>query len=267
MRYGATGLSVLTIMITWLWCIRLLGGLGKTGKRLFNWHPVVMSIAVLGFMTHGLLMWVFGDTSDITEDDPPEKVFAEEDRMKPSWRYLHGSLMLIALIGSVAGITVAAVAHDQTGKPQFYTTHSWLGLCVVAGMVLNGMAGAFGHVISVHSGRSSRSPRFPHRTVGYFVYGLAIVAMQTGISSLQQSAIASGNGPWSPASVMGLIVGALSLAAMSMTAAASFATRQHVRALRTAHQTLWQNQTCGSPASRTGGDYDVVTQRDIAAAL
>lgn len=145
-------IRVLQVLISFLVCIWVFGYLGglslspkvtdqETGENvtsgIFNWHPILMTLAFVGAMAEAIL----------TYSSPLIPIAGENRLLK---KYVHGSLHLGAVVLTVLGIVAAIQSHTlkkPVAMPNFYSTHSFLGiltcLMMVGQMVLGCMAYLF----------------------------------------------------------------------------------------------------------------------------
>lgn len=140
-------------------------------SALFNWHPLLMMLAFVGCMTEAIMVYSTAPSSlgyHIPESNRPLK------------KLVHGVLQCAALLLSVLGIVAAIMSHtlkEPTPMPNFYSTHSALGVLTLVMMVGQGVLGMMAYVApqwSLHA-RQAFSPM--HRFFGgaTFVVGMATV--------------------------------------------------------------------------------------------
>lgn len=126
LQIGITGLLL-------IWVFGYLGGVSFHPKvidedtndtaAIFNWHPLLMSLAFLGCMSEAIL----------TYSSPV--VHMTDRKMK---KYTHASLHAAACVLGVCGIVAAIKSHtlkEPTPMPNFYSTHAYLGVltCLMVG--------------------------------------------------------------------------------------------------------------------------------------
>lgn len=156
---------------TALWSAFLLGGLGVSGKKLFNWHPIVMSCGAVLLLPQAILAWC-------------PKPASEEARSRT--KSIHAALVLLAFILFNIGIAIAYASHVQQKLPNFYSLHSWSGVATLFAMKGN----LFGGIVAwlFHSSRKWITPSI-HRRAGLLTLLLAFVTTTLGFAELQTFAV------------------------------------------------------------------------------
>jgi hypothetical protein len=96
------------------------------------WHPVFMTLGVVGFMSLGVVSYV-SDYGGLVNRRFPDR---------GSRRLLHGVLQMIAgalvLVGYLIHFTYAQAkgySHIGAGQPTWRQVHVWAGILTVAGVV------------------------------------------------------------------------------------------------------------------------------------
>ncbi|EFH43863.1 hypothetical protein ARALYDRAFT_329112 [Arabidopsis lyrata subsp. lyrata] len=167
--FVAHALAVIAAIMVLVWSISYRGGLAweATNKNLiFNLHPVLMLIGfiILGgegnknfhfafYFHYKLQIASVGETSE--EVDPP---------YTPA----------IALALGIFGICAAFKNHNESGIPNLYSLHSWIGIGVIS---LYGFQWVYSFIVFFFPGGSTnlRSGLLPwHAMLGLFVYILAV---------------------------------------------------------------------------------------------
>ena len=134
--------ALIAVFLTiWIW--GYLGGVSvsprvtdvETGandtSQLFNWHPVLMTLAYIGCMAEAILSY----------STPLVKKLSDRKICKA----VHAGLHVLATILCVVGITAAIKSHTlkkPMPMPNFYSTHSFLGvlsMCMVVGQIVFGV--------------------------------------------------------------------------------------------------------------------------------
>ena len=145
-------IRILQVVLGLLLCIWVFGYLGGvslspkvtdevTGENetfgIFNWHPILMTLAFVGAMAEAIL----------TYSSPLIHIPGDNRLLK---KYVHGGLHLVAVVLTVLGIVAAIQSHTlkkPMAMPNFYSTHSFLGIltcCMMVGqMALGCMAYLF----------------------------------------------------------------------------------------------------------------------------
>ncbi|OVA14079.1 Cytochrome b561 [Macleaya cordata] len=152
-------LGVVAAIMVLVWCIHFRGGLAfeATNKSLiFNIHPVLL---LIGFI-------ILGGEAIISYKALPWR--------KEVKKLIHLILHAIALILGIVGIYAAFKFHNESGIPNLYSLHSWIGIGVIS---LYGIQWIFGFVVFFYPGGSAtvRADSLPwHALFGLFVYVLAL---------------------------------------------------------------------------------------------
>ncbi|XP_061358964.1 transmembrane ascorbate ferrireductase 1-like isoform X2 [Gastrolobium bilobum] len=124
-------------------------------------HPVLMLIGLI----------IIGGEAIISYKSLPLK--------KEVKKLIHMVLHKIALILGITGIYTAFKFHNESGIPNMYSLHSWLGIGVI---VLYGIQWIFGFVIFLYPGASS-TLRVNLRP-WHVLYGLVVYLLAVGTASL-----------------------------------------------------------------------------------
>jgi cytochrome b-561 len=140
-------------------------------STVFNWHPLLMMLAFVGCMTEAIM--TYSTTGSSWSFHIPES-------NRPLKKIVHGVLHGVALVLSLLGILAAIRSHTMklpSPMPNFYTTHSYLGVLTVCMMVAQMTVGILAYVAPQWSlpARQAFSPI--HRFFGgaTFVVGMATV--------------------------------------------------------------------------------------------
>ncbi|GBF88435.1 hypothetical protein Rsub_01147 [Raphidocelis subcapitata] len=173
---AARALAVALLALVGWWVHARLGGVsaradrtadgGVSTARLFNWHPVLMTLAFPVLMGEALLAY----RSPWLPDAP-----------RPLRKLAHGAFHSLAAVCVAAGLSAVWRSHDEASPPvpNLYSPHSFVGLAAVC---LFGLQFAIGAGFYAWPGaplhrRQALGPvhRFLGRAV--FVCGLAAAAM------------------------------------------------------------------------------------------
>lgn len=123
-------------------------------SALFNWHPLLMMLAFVGCMTEAIMVY---------STAPSSLGYHIPETNRPLKKLVHGVLQCAALLLSVLGIVAAIMSHtlkEPTPMPNFYSTHSALGVLTLVMMVGQGVLGMMAYVApqwSLHA-RQAFSP-------------------------------------------------------------------------------------------------------------
>ncbi|CAN4087777.1 unnamed protein product [Withania somnifera] len=157
--FGAHFIALVAAVMVLVWCIHFRGGLAWEADNknlIFNIHPVLM---LIGFVILG------------GEAIMSYKSFPLEKKVK---KVIHLVLHAIALILGIIGIYTAFKNHNESGIPNMYSLHSWVGIGVIT---LYGIQWVYGFVVFFYPGGSSeiRRDSLPwHVLFGMFVYVMAV---------------------------------------------------------------------------------------------
>jgi len=172
-----TGLALLIVVVVWV--KDYLGGVstkavpdGKGGtdtSKIFNWHPVLMTLAFGVFMAEALMAY----------DAPILPSCSREVRKK-----IHYSLHMCAVVLAALGVWAAFASHNlklPTPIPNLYSPHSFLGMATVVLLALQFLVG-LGAYLYPKASLSQRTALGPfHKFVGRAVWCMGLAAMATGI--------------------------------------------------------------------------------------
>jgi cytochrome b-561 len=221
---AATALTVV------LWAVFPLGGLSwspqrdpSTGRvvstsQLFNWHPVLMSLAFLLCAGEALLAYrsarplplvVVAAQSAASAPRPsrPER--------KAAHAALHGAALLLAILGSTAAWRSHSLADPPI--PHMYSPHSWLGATAMTLFITQASLGVFCYVFPGLQPLERRALFSPwHRLLGLCAFFAAVVAIATGLQEKATFAQA-----FAKADVRGPVVRTAALAELGVLASAA----------------------------------------------
>jgi cytochrome b-561 len=208
------------------WAVGPLGGLGAWSRgadggsgdappssstytaRLFNWHPLLMSLAFLVFAGEALLAYRSHMPAPLaltpTTTPPPQR---------PARKAAHASLHALALLVALLGSTAAWRSHELAAPPipHLYSPHSWVGLAAMLAFLLQAAAGA-STFLSRSSPPERRAALAPwHRLAGLCVFFMTLAAIATGLQEKATFAQAFGGAP-----VRGRVVGMAAAAELGM---------------------------------------------------
>jgi len=168
--FGVFGLgsSLLTFVLIVIWLMDdKLGGLGarssyKVAVEYFNWHPFLMSLAFLVFMTPAVLSF---------------EVFTFARHTNKS---IHGLANTLAFCAAIAGFAIILDCHNDypTSTGSFHTVHGCIGLTTLTLLTINYIAGFV--LYGLQWGGSYRATLKPlHKRLGMscIVLGLANISI------------------------------------------------------------------------------------------
>ncbi|KAJ0263285.1 Transmembrane ascorbate ferrireductase 1 [Hirschfeldia incana] len=115
--FAAHALAVIAAIMVLVWNISYRGGLAWEAENknlIFNLHPVLM---LIGFI-------ILGGEAIISYKSLPLE--------KPVKKLIHLILHAIALALGIWGICAAFKNHNESGIPNLYSLHSWIGIGVIS---------------------------------------------------------------------------------------------------------------------------------------
>lgn len=140
-------------------------------STLFNWHPLLMMLAFVGCMAEAIMVYSTAPSSlsyHIPETNRPLKKLVHG--------LLHGAALLLSILGIIAAIQSHTLKKPMP-MPNFYSTHSYLGVLTVFMMMGQGILGVLAYVAPQWSLQSRQAFSPLHRFFGgaTFVVGMATV--------------------------------------------------------------------------------------------
>jgi cytochrome b561 len=175
----ATQLAVFIILFTWIF--GFLGGVSlrpiKAGfaagsndtNRLFNWHPLLMTLAWIGFSAEALLAYRSPYIKDLNRQQQ---------------KTLHATLNTTALFTAILAVIFAWKSHTLKRPdpiPNLYSPHSWLGVLTLSLAVVHLLIGV-GTYVWPKLSASRRAAAYPyHAFLGAVTFSMALATMLIGI--------------------------------------------------------------------------------------
>uniref|UniRef100_A0A1J3F069 ascorbate ferrireductase (transmembrane) n=1 Tax=Noccaea caerulescens TaxID=107243 RepID=A0A1J3F069_NOCCA len=157
--FAAHVVAVIAAIMVLVWSISYRGGLAWEAENknlIFNLHPVLM---LIGFIILG------GEAIISYKSLPLEKSVK---------KLIHLILHAISLSLGIWGICAAFKNHNESGIPNLYSLHSWIGIGVIS---LYAFQWLYSFILFFYPGGSAnlRSGLLPwHALLGLFVYVLAV---------------------------------------------------------------------------------------------
>lgn len=179
-------IRILQVLIGLLLCIWLFGYLGglslspkitdeSTGANdtfgIFNWHPLLMTLAFVGAMTEAIL----------TYSSPLIHIQRDNRVLK---KYVHGSLHVVALLLTVLGIVAAIQSHTLKAPmpmSNFYSTHSFLGILTCIMMIGQIAFGCMAYVFPQWSLPERQSFSHVHKFFGGATFCVGMGTIMVGL--------------------------------------------------------------------------------------
>lgn len=169
--FGLTVASALTgflLILVWMFNFRKTTGIGLTdAEQLANLHPVMMFLFMVSVNMYAVLVY-------------RTHYNHRKDSLKKTHAILGGINMIMSLLGVIAMIK----SHLMTGRANFYSLHSWIGLLTNVFYAIQFISGfvAFMKPGLAQHRRASIMPW--HRFVGTAILVLAGTSAITGIVEL-----------------------------------------------------------------------------------
>uniref|UniRef100_A0A061R6V7 Cytochrome b-561 n=1 Tax=Tetraselmis sp. GSL018 TaxID=582737 RepID=A0A061R6V7_9CHLO len=193
------GLCVVAVISVWVFVF--LGGVGLSPlatdpgvndtSPIFNWHPLLMSVAVPIFLSEAVVSYRTWGTTGFGPAEP-----------RPRRKALHVSLHAAAVVLMSAAVLAAVKSHTMklpAPIPNLYSAHSWLGVTALSMLGLQAFVGAWAYLFPGWSWDARRGLAPWHGFLGRATYTAALAAMATGLqekaSLLQLGAGAAVRGP------------------------------------------------------------------------
>ncbi|XP_066352570.1 probable ascorbate-specific transmembrane electron transporter 1 [Miscanthus floridulus] len=158
-------LAVAAIVLVLLWCIHFRGGLALRSQDkplIFNVHPVLMVLGPIVLAGEAILSY-------------RSLPLARDARKK-----VHLALHAAGLAAGVLGVYAVFKFHVESGIPNLYSLHSWVG---IAAITLYGVQWTAGFLTYFFPGASPATRRrtLPwHAVFGLLIFVLAIGTAQLG---------------------------------------------------------------------------------------
>ncbi|NXL85677.1 CYAC3 protein, partial [Alectura lathami] len=175
------GLGLVCVAFVTAWCQRWRGGFAWDGSaRMFNWHPVLM---VTGMVV------LYGAAALVYRLPPAWR------SPKLPWKVLHAALALTVFGLTVAGLVAVFGFHNQSGTPNMYSLHSWLGLATVLLFSCQWAAG-FGAFLLPYAPPGLRALYKPvHVFFGSTILLLSVASCVSGINEKLFFSLKNGTAP------------------------------------------------------------------------
>lgn len=169
--------SIVTWVMVVLWMALPMGGLSVSGKQLFNWHPILMTLAVIVLIPQGILMWRGLHAARVKGEDL--------ESARRMFKICHAVMQMAGFAVANAGVAVAYTVHAQRGEGHCYSLHSWLGLLTLLVMKCNVVGGLVRWGVKKWVGGRVRTG---HGQVGKLAATVGILTAVTGVVELQVGA-------------------------------------------------------------------------------
>lgn len=157
--------GLLSILLVFYWCVAFAGGFGLSGGPLFQWHPLFMSIGIIYLMGNGILMF---------------RVF--RNKHKFTLKLMHAATNAVGLVFVLLAALAVLINHNQTGIPNYYSMHSWVGLLTVSLYVLQAIVSILAFLLNAVSNPIKAILLPFHVYFGHVIFVLGIAAAISGIN-------------------------------------------------------------------------------------
>jgi cytochrome b-561 len=158
-------LAAAATVLVLVWCIHFRGGLSLRSPLIFNVHPVLMIIGLIVLAGEAILCY----RSLIP-------VVASRDARKKAHLGLHA----VGLAAAALGLYAVFKFHAESGIPDLYSLHSWLGVATVSLYALQWLAGFLAFFFPGAPPAARRAAVPWHRLLGFLSFALAVATAQLG---------------------------------------------------------------------------------------
>ncbi|CAF0714122.1 unnamed protein product [Brachionus calyciflorus] len=164
---AAQVIGIIMIILVGSWLGNYRGGYGWDVSKVFNYHPL--------FMTIGMI-FLYGDAMLVY------RAFRQTTKLYV--KILHGIIQVAVFVFAAVALKAAFDSHNKAPKPipNMYSLHSWVGLAAV---ILFGMQWVCGFVSFLFPKLSDglRRMYLPHHKFwGVAIFGLCVAAALMGIT-------------------------------------------------------------------------------------
>jgi cytochrome b-561 len=165
-------LALIAVVLVVIWVHRdAMGGGGlswdKGSKLVFNWHPVMMTVAY-AFMTLASLTFRM-------------KCYASN---RSILKLIHGVKWTIAAVCGAVGVTAVFLSHNDAVPPiaNLYSLHSWIGVATILLYLYQFSSGTLFFGFSIQSSSQQRAMMMSfHRYLGPCIYIITGTTILLGI--------------------------------------------------------------------------------------
>uniref|UniRef100_A0A8C3A2Z1 Lysosomal membrane ascorbate-dependent ferrireductase CYB561A3 n=1 Tax=Cyclopterus lumpus TaxID=8103 RepID=A0A8C3A2Z1_CYCLU len=160
--------GLLCLLAVSFWSARWHGGFSWDGSALqFNWHPVLMVAGLVVLYGNAVVLF---------------RVPFTWRQKKLTWKLVHGSLMLLALLLSVLGLCAVFDNHRSSNIPDMYSLHSWVGICTVIMFAFQWLLGLAGFLLPCSPPRFRSNLKPVHVWMGKAILILSLTSCISGIN-------------------------------------------------------------------------------------
>ncbi|KAL2545683.1 Transmembrane ascorbate ferrireductase 1 [Forsythia ovata] len=159
-------LAIAVTILLLIWLLHFREGLAFKSdikQKIFNVHPLLM---ILGFVL------ISGEAIMAYKTVPGRRKVQ---------KILHLILHLIALVAGIVGIYAVIKFHNESGIPNIYTLHSWLGISTISLFGLQWLFSFFS--LGYPGAKPTRRDRLVpwHALFGTVIFFMAILSAETGL--------------------------------------------------------------------------------------
>lgn len=173
-------LGVAAVVLVLVWCVHFRGGLSLTSSSssspssppsqaqlqlVFNVHPVLMTVGLIVLAGEAILCY----------RSLLPGVVSRDARKKA-----HLSLHAAGLAAGAIGLYAVFRFHQDSGIPNLYSLHSWLGIATVSLYALQWLAGFLAFLFPGAPPATRRAAVPWHALLGLIIFALAVATAQLG---------------------------------------------------------------------------------------
>jgi hypothetical protein len=125
--YIVHGFASLTCILVFYWMFHFSNGFDFTKEKIFNFHPLFMSLAFILIIPESILLFRFSNGAF----------------KRDSTQTLHATLHLFALFCAFFGFFCVFSFHSQNDISHFYSIHSWFGITVLVLLTIQYLYGIY----------------------------------------------------------------------------------------------------------------------------
>jgi len=164
--FQITGLIL--IYLVYYWIVNFRGGFSFTeAKIIFNWHPLLMTIAFIYLLANSILHY---------------RSFRNNNKqiLKNQHAIIHGLILILILLAGCA----ALISHVYASPPipNFYSLHSWVGILTIVLFLYQFLSGL---IFFLYPGISTQYKEVMapyHVFFGIFIFMLAVTTSVLGFA-------------------------------------------------------------------------------------
>ena len=162
-------LSILSFLLLTLLVVLYKGGVAlDVGTTLFNYHPLLMTMGLLLFPVHAMLVYRFVPKSKLIQ------------------KIIHSFLMFAGLFISIIGLTVAEVSLLHGKQYHIWSIHSWFGLLTVCMFIVQFAFALLALSLPIGLDRKARIIVL-HKYSGIILTLLPMMTISLGITQFRSS--------------------------------------------------------------------------------